>query len=139
MNWIKARWKKTEANPKTVRQFGWILTGILFVLGLLSFLRGHTQYQVEWPLSFLAAALTLWMLPALTIFYRAWMLVAGGISWVLLRVILAILFYLVLTPLGFILRLSGKDLLDEKIDRAAGSYWNKRVSQPTSEQYEKLY
>jgi hypothetical protein len=31
-----------------------------------------------------------------------------------------------MTPLGLLLRLRGKDLLDEKMDRKAASYWIKR-------------
>jgi hypothetical protein len=35
-----------------------------------------------------------------------------------------------MTPLGLILRWTGKDLLDEKIDRSAVSYWIKREQRP---------
>ena len=139
MNWIKTRWKKIDKDPKTVRNFGLILAGILFTLGLLALLRGHAQYRIEWPLSMMVVAFTFQAPKAMGIFYQAWMLVAEGISWVLLRIILAVLFYFVLTPLGAIIKLTEKDLLDEKIDRGAKSYWQKRSHPVAREQYEKLF
>ena len=75
----------------------------------------------------------------LSYIYRAWMLVAEGISWVLLRIILGVFFYLVLSPAGLLMRVFGRDILDEKIDRETLSYWKKKVSQPTQEQYERLF
>ena len=39
---------------------------------------------------------------------------------------MALLYYLTFTPTGIIMRFLGKDLLNEKIDRTADSYWIKR-------------
>jgi len=139
LNWIKQRWNKITADSKTVRNFGLILSGILFVLGILAFLRKHNQYRFEWPLSVIVLVITLAVPRVLSYIYRAWMLVAEGISWVLLRVILGVFFYLVLSPVGFFMRLSGRDMLDEKIDREAVSYWKKKTSKPNQEQYERLF
>ncbi|MDD5165806.1 MAG: hypothetical protein PHQ57_00245 [Candidatus Omnitrophica bacterium] len=44
----------------------------------------------------------------------------------ILRIILAILFYLVLAPIGLIMRLFRVDLLDRKIDKKKESYWRKK-------------
>lgn len=139
MNWIKQKWNKISAEPKTIRNFGLILSGILFVLGILAFLRKHNQYWFEWPLSIGVLVITLAAPRVLSYIYRAWMLVAEGISWVLLRVILGVFFYLVLSPVGLLMRVFGRDILDEKIDRETLSYWKKKVSQPTQEQYERLF
>ena len=139
MNWIKQRWNKISADPKTIRNFGLILSGILFVLGILAFLRKHSQYRFEWPLSVVVLVITLAAPRILSYIYRAWMLVAEGISWVLLRVILGVFFYLVLSPVGFLMRAFGRDILDEKIDREALSYWKKKISKSTQEQYERLF
>jgi len=139
LNWIKQKWNKISAEPKTVRNFGLILAGILCVLGILAFLRHHNQYWFEWPLSVMVLGITLAVPRILSYIYRAWMLVAEGISWVLLRIILGVFFYLVLSPAGLLMRVFGRDILDEKIDRETLSYWKKKVSQPTQEQYERLF
>jgi len=122
-----------------VRKFGFILSGILIVLGLIAFLRGHEQYWVEWPLAVLILFLSFSAIRILTYIYRFWMLMAEGISWVLLRLILGVFYYLILSPVGFAMRLFGRDVLDEKIDREASSYWKKRAGNPAREQYERLF
>jgi hypothetical protein len=36
---------------------------------------------------------------------------------------MAVIFFAVITPIGLIMRLVGKDILSLKIDKAAKSYW----------------
>ena len=57
-------------------------------------------------------------------FYRAGMTVSFCIGQVMSRVLLTVLFLLVVTPLGLVLRLFGKDLLHLKRKPANESYWN---------------
>ena len=44
------------------------------------------------------------------------------------RVILIILFYGILTPIGLIARLCGKDFLDKKVNKITKSYWILRTT-----------
>ena len=44
------------------------------------------------------------------------------------RVILSLLFYVIITPIGLVLRIFGKDFLELKKQTVQGSYWNKRNS-----------
>jgi len=55
--------------------------------------------------------------------YKAWMKVAHAISWVMTRVILTIVFYLVVTPIGLIGRVFSKEFLDRSFDRDKETYW----------------
>lgn len=41
-------------------------------------------------------------------------------------IVMGLLFYVVFTPMGFIMRLAGKDLLSLKLEKAAASYWTQR-------------
>jgi len=64
-------------------------------------------------------------------YYRGSTRVGYAISQVVARVVLWLLFLLVLTPLGLLLRLSGKDLLRLKRSPEAGTYWTEaRESSP---------
>jgi len=56
-------------------------------------------------------------------FYRAGMTVSWHIGQVMGRVLLTVLFLLLVTPLGLLLRLMGKDLLELKRRPDASSYW----------------
>lgn len=139
MNWIKLKWSQISADSKTVQKFGFILAGILSILGLIAFLRGHVQYRIEWLLAALVLFLSFFAIGILTHIYRFWMLIAEGISWVLLRLILGVFYYLILSPVGLAMRLFGRDVLDEKIDCEVSSYWKKRAGKPAREQYERLF
>ena len=56
------------------------------------------------------------------------------------RIILGIAFYLIMTPMGMLLKLLGKDLLDKRIDRNAGTYWKDREQKAFDrERYERLF
>ena len=45
------------------------------------------------------------------------------LGWIMTRVILSLLFYLVFTPISLILKLTGKHLLDTSIAKNQESYW----------------
>jgi len=53
-------------------------------------------------------------------------------GFVMTRVILAVLFYLIITPISFVSKLFQKDFLNLKIEKEKKSYWNLK-----NEPYEK--
>lgn len=55
--------------------------------------------------------------------YNFWMKIVLVLSWVNTRVLLFMIFYLILTPTGLILKLLRKDLLEQKISKTEKSYW----------------
>jgi len=63
------------------------------------------------------------LIKLLKLLYALWMKFALVLSWINTRLILILLFYLVFTPLGLILKFLRKDLLDRKINKAEKSYW----------------
>ena len=114
--------KEIPASKKDLKKFGMTL-GIFFaVLGILFLWRGRDYYL---PILTLSAAL-LFLALLFPVFLRPvqkiWMTLALLIGWLVTRVILCALFYLVVTPLGFIIRLSGRDLLGLKIENHT-TYW----------------
>ena len=71
---------------------------------------------------------------------KAWMTAALLMGWVMTRVILTALFYVAITPIGMILRLMGKDILDQNFDPKKQSYWQIRPqASRTPSDYEKQY
>lgn len=63
-------------------------------------------------------------------YYRASTRFGFWLSLVLARVILTCLFFIVITPLGLIFRLNGKDALRLRRSSSANTYWNS--AKPTS-------
>ena len=65
-----------------------------------------------------------WALPALRVaVYLAWMHVFFPLGWLVSHLVLGVLFFLVATPLGLLLRLFRYDPLQRRWDRGAKSYW----------------
>jgi len=118
--------KNIKSSKKELRQFG-IVMGVAFgLLGIL-FLWRHKGY---YPYLFVVSAVFFIFGIALPVILKPvqkiWMSVAILIGHVVTRVILSILFFLVLTPMGLIARLFGKQFLNLKIDKSQKSYWNYR-------------
>ena len=69
-------------------------------------------------------------------FYRGGMTVSFHIGQVIGRILLTVFFLVIVTPLGLLLRLSGKDLLQLKRPTGANSYW--RVAK-TGNQFDRMF
>jgi Saxitoxin biosynthesis operon protein SxtJ len=61
------------------------------------------------------------------------------IGFVVSYAVLAILFYLIITPFAFAFRLMGRDPLNRRIDKTATSYWVRRMPVQDIEQYYHQY
>lgn len=115
--------RNIKSRRKELRKFG-ITFGIF--LGLLGgwFLwrdKEHYSYILILSVAFLLLGLVVPIV--LKPVYKVWMTLAVLLGWLMTRVILSVLFYLVVTPIGLLGRLFGKDFLDLKFDRNTDSYW----------------
>lgn len=63
--------------------------------------------------------------------YTAWMCAAVAMGWTFARIILGLVLFLVLTPIGLALRATGRDPLERKLERGAKTYW-KEYRQPVN-------
>ena len=72
--------------------------------------------------------------------YKIWMSFALVMGWFMSRLILSVLFYFVVTPIGLCMRLFGKDLLNQRFDKDAETYWIKKDKEEFDRsRYEKLF
>ncbi|MCE9501703.1 MAG: hypothetical protein K8R21_14565, partial [Leptospira sp.] len=58
--------------------------------------------------------------------HTAWMKLAFGMNYIMTRVILFLVFILTVVPMGILLRILRKDILDKKIEKEKQSYWVER-------------
>ncbi len=117
---------KLKEDPREWRKFAWAALAALTIVAALLWRRGTLSAVGFGAVAGLAALLALGVAlrprPARP-FYRAGMTVGFYLGQVIGRVLLAGVFLLVLTPLGLILRLAGKDLLRLRRDPRRASYW----------------
>ncbi len=61
--------------------------------------------------------------------------VSYPMAWVSSHVLMAIIFYLVVTPLAVIMKLSGRDPMERRFDASVRTYWKRRPDQVDSSRY----
>ena len=67
--------------------------------------------------------------------YVIWMAAVLPIGWVVSHVMIAVVFYLIITPIGLTMRLLGRDPMERKFDATAKSYWKPRQQQTETNRY----
>jgi len=125
-----------KPSGRQLAVFGLAWLGILGAAGWASWIRGrHTAAEIAWTL---AAAVPL----AGLVDRRFLRLVYVGLSFatypvglVVSHVVLALVYYLVLTPIGLAMRLFGRDPLSRRFDPRASSHWIPREPERPVEDY----
>ena len=130
-----------KRSSRAEREFGLIVGGALMLLSCWWLYRGkfHSQSQVTLPLGGLLLLLGLLFPKALFWPNKAWMALAEVLSFITTRIVLAFVFFVIVTPIGFIKRLSGWDPLHRRAGRS-DSYWrpySERQRDPRH--YEKMF
>ena len=134
---------RIEHNP-TRRQltvFGLLWLAFFGVLGATSWCKtgSFATACAFWAIGTTIPAIGLVRPATLLIFYLIASYATFPIGFVLSYVILAVVYYLVLTPIGIVLRLTGKDPMQRRFDRSAKTYWTTREAEDTSERYFKQF
>ena len=119
---------ESGAQPRmgSDRNFGLVFAAVFSFLALWPLVHGRSVHL--WPLAvaaiFLAAALA--VPAALRPLNRLWFLLGMMLSKMMTPVVMSLLFFVVVTPVGFLMRAFGQDPLRLKRERNAESYWIKR-------------
>ena len=113
-------------NPdrRELKQFALMWIGFFGLFGAYSLFLNGTS----------GAALVLWAVAAtglvgyfrpgmLRPVYVVWMALALPIGWTISHLLLLVMYYLLITPIGLLMRLFGYDSLERQIDRSAKTYW----------------
>jgi hypothetical protein len=115
--------KNIKSGRSELRKFGITIGIVLGLLGGLFLWREKTYYSTFFIISILFLFLGLILPVVLKPIQKIWMMLAVLMGWFMTRIILIILFYLIVTPIGLLARLFGKDFLNTKFNRNLDSYW----------------
>lgn len=132
--------KNIKTSKKEIRSFG-ITFGIIFLI-IAGFLYYHEKYSFQLFIYLASSFFCLGFIFPIVLkpFYIVWMIFAVILGWLMTRVIISLLYYIIITPIGLFLRIIGKDLLDLKEQKNKKSYWNIRNSEEEKNQnYEKQF
>jgi hypothetical protein len=131
---------KIDTSGKKVRSFGFLFTFVMIALAAFRYYKGGNSWiWFAGGAGFFLLTGT-FLKPILRPIYVLWMKFAYVLAWVNTRVLLGIFFYGVITPVGLVRRLLGRDPLTRKIDQSQSSYWTKHDPRPfDAKKYEHLF
>ncbi len=114
----------TTADKKTLATFGLVAAGLVAVLfGLLfPWLRGRGVPVWPFAVAAVLAAAALGAPAVLSPVYRGWMALGAALGWINTRILLGIVFFAVVTPIGAVMRMTGRDPLRRAFDPRGRTY-----------------
>jgi hypothetical protein len=136
---IKKDIKKIKYSNRLLRQFG-ILIGICFlIVSYFIFFKYGLSYFI--CIFFVLVIFTFSIFkPAIFNFaYKIWMIIAIILSWIISRIILILFFYMIMTPIGLILRIFKKDILDLRFSNSKTGYWVTKEYSTDKNRYKKQF
>ena len=139
-HWTNSIIAQIDSSSRSLRHFGYTIGSVLFILAVILIYRERSG---GWLLATAALAFGIagqFAPRALIYLHRAWMLFALTLGWLMTRIILSVVFFLAVTPVGLVQRLSGKRPIDFGFRSAAEtSYWRRREAHVTVDSYEKQF
>lgn len=129
-----------ELDKKGLRDFG-LMTGAL-VAGIFGLLLPWL-FAWAWPVWpwLVCGVLVIWALAAplsLNPVYRIWMRFGLFMGSIISRIILGLVFFLVVTPIGLLMRATGKDPMNRTLDPDVESY-REMISENKSNSFDKPF
>lgn len=129
-----------NTDEESLKKFAFTMFAALVIIATILFLRHKNGYFWVYSIALLFILLGHFSAGSLKPAYIAWMKLAYVLGWINTRLLLCLIFYLVITPIGLILKLSNKgDLLDKRINIKKDSYWKKKESVSNISDFEKQF
>ncbi len=120
----------TGKDTGEFRKFGKTMGIFLMLVGFIFYFLSS-----DYPIPFISTGGFILLLGliypiALKPLFVLWMSFAASLGFIMTRIILGLIFFLIFSPIGLVFRLIKKDHLDEAIDPEAASYWRIRDAKP---------
>ncbi|MDB5384486.1 MAG: hypothetical protein JWM11_132 [Planctomycetaceae bacterium] len=136
---LDINWKPSE---KDLRQFAaiWFPLACL-ALGWLAWRWTGSLTVVAIPVVFgCILAPIAYCIPAVARgLFVGWMTVAFPIGWTISHLLMAFIYFLLITPMGLVMRLFGRDSMGRRFDETKESYWVPHQPPKDNQQYFRQY
>jgi carbamoyltransferase len=132
--------QKLDQSPLALRRFGFTVGSVMILLGSVFLWRQH--HITGWSFTSLGSLVVIsagFAPAALKYLHLHWMMLSLALGWIMSRVLLTIVFFLVVTPIGLIQRLFGKRSIEVDFRTDAVSYWQLRTERSVPVDYEKQF
>ncbi|MEJ2052836.1 MAG: SxtJ family membrane protein [Calditrichaceae bacterium] len=137
---ISEEFKQLDVSNRKLKQFAYLIGAILLLISVWNFIKynNHDWTIVTGLIAIVLFVIALIRVKILAIPYKIWMGIAIILGWFVSRIILAVVFYLTLTPISLLGRLLKKKWMDINFTEKKDSYWISRNTQEPVN-YDKMY
>jgi carbamoyltransferase len=136
---LEASSPSENLSVPSLRRFGFTLTAMFALLGALFTWRHRMAGRPLTSLALLFLLASIFGPSLLRYVYRPWMALARFLGAITSSILLTLVFFLIVTPLGLLQRLFGKRPLDLRFKGREPSYWQARSGPPVAADYEKQF
>lgn len=139
MSLIEVNWKPSQ---KELRQFALIWFPLACLA--LGFMIWRFTHSVNWAaipvvLGLVLAPFAYWIPAFSQALFSGWMAAAYPIGWTISHLIMAAIYFLLITPMGLVMRLCGRDSMGHRFDESRDTYWVPHQPPKDSQQYFRQY
>jgi hypothetical protein len=107
--------------------FGQVFAGFFAIMAALSWWRGHIAWHYTLPIAVVFLVIAYTYPRILSPLNRAWLKLGLLMFKVVNPIVMGLLFFVTITPIGVVMRMTGKDFLRLRLDKNAKSYWIDRA------------
>ena len=116
----------------TERGFGLIFATVFVIIGLYPVLQGQDIRLWAFIIAFIFFFFAIFLPKVLILPNKLWFKLGSFLGAIVSPIIMGMIFFLTVTPTGMIMRLLGKDILNQKIKKTIKSYWIKKTKTVSS-------
>ena len=117
---------KSKIKMSSNRSFALVFFFVFLIMGLWPLMREELPRIWLLIISIIFLVLGIINSKLLTPLNKIWFKIGIFLGNLVAPIIMGIIFFIVVTPIGLIMKLIGKDLLQKKYDKKKKSYWIKR-------------
>tara|TARA_B100000315_G_scaffold226487_1_gene233452 strand:- start:656 stop:1039 length:384 start_codon:yes stop_codon:yes gene_type:complete len=117
-------------NKSSNRNFGLVFFIVFLILGFWPIINGGEIRIWSVIISLIFLILGMMKSKLLTPLNLLWFKLGIILGAIVAPIVMSAIFFLVVTPIGIIMRLMGKDLLNKKHNKEKKTYWIKRRTSP---------
>jgi len=115
---------KSKVNNKG---FGLLFFIVFLLIGLWPLIKGDSPRILFFPIALVFLIHGIVNAKILTPLNRLWIKFGEILGKIIAPIVMALVYFVILTPLSFLIRISGKDLLKVKFSNKVNTYWIKRI------------
>ena len=107
----------------TERNFGLVFAAVFVIISLYPLWFGKNIHLWACILAFIFLFFSIFLPKALFLPNRLWLKLGLFLGNIISPIIMGMIFFITVTPTGMIMRLLGKDILNQKMKKTNNSYW----------------